>query len=364
MKNKKTVTALLAGVCVMSSCKNAVGTLKIIAPGVAVSLNNPEITEFVDDYYFGKSLGYIDKAKGDRYFPTAVGVEWTGDADGNYELTTALSEDFSDSVTCEVKGLKTEISGLLTGRTYYCKVKSAADGKESGVKKITTARGPRTVKIDGVSNTRDIGGYAVSGGETKQGSIYRGATPENISAAGLRQFKALGIKTIIDLREKPERKETLPGVKYIDLPERGGPCYVRGDRSLTEEPFTSALVKSVGVFADENNYPVYFHCQIGRDRTGTLAFIINGLLGANENDLALDYELSCFSAAGCVDYDDKNKQIENMTANFKSMTTYFLKYSKLKGNKTPDIKSGIEAFLIDNGVTEKEIAEIRRILVV
>lgn len=45
------------------------------------------------------------------------------------------------------------------------------------------------------------------------------------------------------------------------------------------------------------------------------------------------------------------------------MTTYFLKYSKLKGNKTPDIKSGIEAFF-DNGVTEKEIAEIRRILVV
>ena len=56
MKNKKTVTALLAGVCVMSSCKNAVGTLKINAPDGAISLNNPEMTEFVSQSPFALSI--------------------------------------------------------------------------------------------------------------------------------------------------------------------------------------------------------------------------------------------------------------------------------------------------------------------
>ena len=41
--------------------------------------------------------------------------------------------------------------------------------------------------------------------------------------------------------------------------------------------------------------PVFFHCIYGADRTGTLAFLIEALLGADENQLAIDYELTSFS---------------------------------------------------------------------
>ncbi len=41
--------------------------------------------------------------------------------------------------------------------------------------------------------------------------------------------------------------------------------------------------------------PVFFHCIFGADRTGTLAFLMEALLGVGENQLAIDYELTSFS---------------------------------------------------------------------
>ena len=40
--------------------------------------------------------------------------------------------------------------------------------------------------------------------------------------------------------------------------------------------------------------PVYFHCKTGADRTGTLAFLIESLLGVTETDKSIDFELTSF----------------------------------------------------------------------
>ena len=52
------------------------------------------------------------------------------------------------------------------------------------------------------------------------------------------------------------------------------------------------------LLSEEKNYPVYFHCVWGADRTGTLAFLINGLLGVSYEDLVKDYEMTTFSHSG------------------------------------------------------------------
>ncbi len=54
------------------------------------------------------------------------------------------------------------------------------------------------------------------------------------------------------------------------------------------------------VFAKGENYPIVFHCIGGTDRTGTLAYLLNGLLGVSQEDLIRDYEMS-FIAGGGVD---------------------------------------------------------------
>ena len=42
---------------------------------------------------------------------------------------------------------------------------------------------------------------------------------------------------------------------------------------------------------------VYFHCAGGADRTGSLAFLIEGLLGVSEEDLSKDYEVTYYSGS-------------------------------------------------------------------
>lgn len=54
------------------------------------------------------------------------------------------------------------------------------------------------------------------------------------------------------------------------------------------------------VFTKGENYPIVFHCIGGTDRTGTLAYLLNGLLGVDQEDLIRDYEMS-FIASGGVD---------------------------------------------------------------
>lgn len=40
---------------------------------------------------------------------------------------------------------------------------------------------------------------------------------------------------------------------------------------------------------DDNNYPIVFHCIAGADRTGTVAMLLEALLGVPEEELWRDY---------------------------------------------------------------------------
>ena len=47
---------------------------------------------------------------------------------------------------------------------------------------------------------------------------------------------------------------------------------------------------------EADQHPVYYHCYGGADRTGTLGFLINGLLGVSYSDLVIDFELTSYSS--------------------------------------------------------------------
>jgi protein-tyrosine phosphatase len=58
-----------------------------------------------------------------------------------------------------------------------------------------------------------------------------------------------------------------------------------------KKPFTQCFK----VFLDEANYPIDFHCIAGADRTGSLAYILNALLGVSDAELLLDWEITAFN---------------------------------------------------------------------
>ncbi|MBQ7232092.1 MAG: tyrosine-protein phosphatase, partial [Bacillales bacterium] len=214
-----------------------------------------------------------------------------------------------------------------------------------------TADLPRTVQIEGVSNTRDMGGYYTADGkyQVKEGMIYRGGKLEDITEAGRTQMlDVLGIQTDLDVRGDASSGSPLgANVNYVNLK---GPYY---KALIMDSTYQKALANEIKVFADENNYPVYFHCSLGRDRTGTLAFLLNAMLGVGELDLFMDYELSWFATTAYLDTNIARNMIKG---DFQAMYDYIDNYG------AGTVAENAEQFMLDIGVTQTEINSIKSIM--
>jgi protein tyrosine/serine phosphatase len=87
-------------------------------------------------------------------------------------------------------------------------------------------------------------------------NIYRGAQP---GRKGFLKLKELGIKTVINFREKDSDSALIKdlGFNYI---------YLRTD---VLNPDKDTYKKFLAIVQDSSNYPVFIHCRFGSDRTGT-----------------------------------------------------------------------------------------------
>ena len=158
----------------------------------------------------------------------------------------------------------------------------------------------RWVDVEGARNVRDIGRW----NGLRAGRVYRGSELESSRDHGLdvtekgrgQLVGRMGVRTDLDLRGAHESrldgKSALgEGVRYVRI---GLAAYTNIFRKAELLKCAAAL----RVFANPSNYPVYFHCYGGADRTGTLAFLLEGLCGASEADLAVDYELTSYAPFG------------------------------------------------------------------
>ena len=160
-----------------------------------------------------------------------------------------------------------------------------------------TTNDVRWVNIPYLRNVRDIGGW----NGLKPGRAYRGSalyrskeSPDGVSDATVAALREVGIVTELNLRGMAEIAKSTEhahmkdaGLKEINVPISAYmSCF--GGR-------WEGMRKALLVFAKPENYPIYFHCAGGADRTGTLAFVLEGICGASETDLAIDYELTTCS---------------------------------------------------------------------
>ena len=102
----------------------------------------------------------------------------------------------------------------------------------------------------------------------------------------------LGIRTDIDLRSEGEVRGMEgsplgPTVAWVNV---SSSAYAGMQEERGRIPFS----KVFRVFLDPANYPIDFHCIAGQDRTGAVGFILNALLGVEEEELYLDWEATAF----------------------------------------------------------------------
>ena len=270
-----------------------------------------------------------------------------------FKVEYGTRADYSDAVTVNTTGKSIAVNNLLRNTKYYVRITATANGitrqAESSFK--TADIGPRVMTVGGITNVRDLGGYETSFGKTTlQGLAFRGAQLDikgtsRLTAQGAELLGtdiALGLE--IDLRTASETggltKSVVTSAKYLN--SRIG-SYTAAFSSSQKELFRQIFAS----YADVNNYPIYVHCVYGADRTGTVCYILNALLGVDEKTLIQDYEFTTFSDAGL-----------RSAATNAEMKAFLTSFNALSGS-TPAEKA--ENYLLSIGVTNEEISTIRGI---
>lgn len=294
-----------------------------------------------------------------------IQVVWQYDGEGveKFLVEYGRKEDFSDAISVETAGdaRAVDLYNLYKASDYFVRVIAynkqgeVLESTESGF--YTTSLGPRVMNIDGICNVRDFGGWKTeSGKEIVQGIAYRGGSPmplprdpldtviTDMGKAYLRD--TLGVRTELDLRSAEESgiygEGVIPGVKLVYKTINGY------DAAMKEPERFREVFK---FFADKNNYPLYYHCTAGSDRTGTVTFLLRMLLGMSEFDSIKDHEFSSFSIYG-----------ERNTKTGESGEWFHWFYDRLQAEyagKTTQEKT--VNYLLSIGVTQEEMDAIKGI---
>lgn len=258
-------------------------------------------------------------------------------------------EVFSQSISAEKRSVTLE--NLRPDTTYEYSVQVVfSDGEIiEKIGEFKTEPSPCFLFVDGARNVRDIGTTkTINGKQIKKYMIYRGTEldgatePKNvITEQGIDyMLNVLDIKTEADLRlyDATKTKDMLGDtVKHTYYGVVAYDLFFKAEFAEKNRKFFSDL-------ANPDTYPTYIHCSYGADRTGTAIYVLEALLGVDEETLYQEWETSLF-CHGDSFYDD--------------MDVFIKQFKALKGNT---MQKKAENYLLSIGVTQKEIDSIRDIL--
>ena len=294
--------------------------------------------------------------------PLPVTVDWDFEAPEGKEVTNytfmfGQKEDLADAYELPTKPTDSVVSftNAYLGKNYFKVIANLDDDTKvaSPIKSFeVTGQAPRNLDVGNMPNCRDMGGRTtIAGGKIKQGLIYRTSgskfdnnTPSDDAAKNV-LINQLGVKTEINVANSTSNNVNLTGVKVEN-------CYMAfGSVPYSNLARNSVRVRQVmDILAEENNYPVFYHCRIGTDRTGITGVMIGGLLGIPFNEVIQDYGFSNFSPIDNQRYpgktpdnngDDIKKYIDEILAlpgaNFQEQTYLALRLIGVSAEKLDKI---------------------------
>jgi protein tyrosine/serine phosphatase len=176
----------------------------------------------------------------------------------------------------------------------------------------------RMIRLEGVGNLRDFGGYATRCGRgLKAGRFFRSGHHGAATDADLDALAALDLQVIVDLRRTDERERqpcrrwtgfdaTVLDSDLVDI-DRGWEAALPGADPTPEffdgmmmawyrrAPFGPRMTHLYGRYFEVMaacDGGVLIHCAAGKDRTGLLAALTHHLAGVERDDLLEDYLLT------------------------------------------------------------------------
>ena len=253
--------------------------------------------------------------------PNKVTLNWDYTVPSDKELkkfvvTFGQEEDLSDGYV--VSGTKENTISFYNpfiGDNYFKVTAQFTDDTEEesaiNVFKVEDVA-PRNLYAGNMPNVRDMGGRTTyAGGRLKQGLIYRGAGNRFDNSSQINDeckkvlLEQLKIKTEINVADGTSNNMSLTGTNVEN-------CFMAyGAVPYSNLARNSVRIRQImNILANEENYPIFYHCRIGTDRTGITGMMINGLLGVDFDECLQDYLFSNFAPIDNQRYphktDDRN----------------------------------------------------------
>lgn len=238
----------------------------------------------------------------------AEAIEWHQCPEAVRNYLSSVTYDPSDYSTSQIANYAPAtavvsnykpIGQAAGGVTHYNEVPNvltpfASGGKAGTLKPLDALRWIRTSAGATAWNVRDLGGWPCDGGTVQYGLLIRGGKLAAADRAVL--VGDLGIQHDLDLRGR-EGGGSEDEPEMTASPLGSDVWYTRTQQyawyALTPVATWQAYLRCV-IDAVTHREPVYFHCTAGADRTGTLACVLEGLLGMSQSNIDKDYELTTF----------------------------------------------------------------------
>lgn len=175
----------------------------------------------------------------------------------------------------------------------------------------------RVIRLAGIGNLRDLGGYPVEGGgATRWRSVLRSGRLPVGDPRATAALLDMGLATVVDLRGpkelsvEPNPFDGASGVRYRNVPLFGAlsPIAVaRADGNAFDlaaryrdavDQCRETIAEALSTIAAATDDGVLlFHCSAGKDRTGIIAALLLSLAGVDRETVVGDYALTA-SVAG------------------------------------------------------------------
>lgn len=368
----------------------------VLAPNINAEKFVSEVTYPDHDYSYSVVLdydgGYNENLNGQAVNsdkPSEYTIRWKADDNaGKLKLELAEVETgWKMEQEISTGADNVPITNLTPNVHYTYKVTSIDKGTVMTEGEFSTYGSIRQVFFKTrIRNGRDLGGWKTYDGKmVKYHMIYRTGRPEGFTNSSKKLFLAEGIKAQLDLRNYSDvcKDAVISGLDFCaPIIKEGGDSMLKQRDTLFNEAgeavydengkivwgeYKTARCMQFIIDCIKANKPVFFHCSLGRDRTGTLGMIILGLLDVIEGDISKEYEVTYFSPVGWSIAADgvENKKnpliFKNLrtTWAYKPAAEYIWKNFVDEGEK---FSKGVEDYLVSIGISLDDINTFRNLM--
>lgn len=253
-------------------------------------LENSAVKSYIDNvtyidgnYSYTEVTNYVGSGGND--VPATINLQ------GTYRISKDSS--FANYIT-----FNNTIINLVPSTLYYYRKMNGDQILKEGTFRTTNDH-VRMINVGGTHNVRDIGGWSSSlGGKLAYEKIYRGGELSGniyqVTEQGINtMLNVLGITAELDMTNYPTERSYNNGsylgssIDWLYVQINGYTNSIPTQQKANLKTAIEFIFQSVA-----SDKPIYVHCQGGNDRTATIIFLIEGILGVSENDLSKDYELS------------------------------------------------------------------------